>query len=344
MSGRGEGVRIGLGVGSAYLAEHVRRIAQVAGARIVSEGAVDVWVVDRVGEGGAVALGSPPDVPVVRIREEGQPRPAVAAYSPTEGTVLELPSDDEVILRFLGGLALRPRARTIGVVGARGGAGASTVAAAVARAAVRAGTSTALADLDAASGGLDLLLGIEHAPGPRWADLRAERAGFPSDALSMALPRWEAVRVLSGDSRGGVRPGDPGVHDALRALVSEHDLVVLDLPRNGHWGRDGAVAGAPACHVVLVVALCDVRSAAAAALAGRELSGHDVRLVVRSPGPGGLAVGDFVAACGLPLAATTRTERGAVAATERGEAPGDHKRGSVARTAARLVADLALRA
>lgn len=344
-------LRVGLVTEDPYLVEQVRRVADAAGAVVVGRGEapVDVWlrdVSDSRGPGAAGAAsrrGQPPAL-VVRARG-GTPRAPLAEVEPG-GDVVELPTDAEPLLRYLASLVSVPRARTVGVLGARGGAGASTLAAALARAAVSAGVCSALVDLDAAGGGLDRLLGIEHEPGPRWADLRAERAGFPAEALCHALPRWHAVRVLSGDLRGGARPVDPGVPGALRALRSEHDLVVLDLPRAGWWrADDGAWAGLlepSGFDVLLLVATCDVRSAAAAAVVADALPGVDVRLAVRGPAPGGLHPEEVAEAAGLPLAATMRPERGGAAAAERGEAPGDHRRGVVARTAVQLVADLAI--
>lgn len=340
MAAPAQPARIGLRIETVYLAEQVTRIVRAAGAVIVTVDPADLWIVEE-----PAGASGPPE----RAGRSVRLRTTTGASPPIElsgdgGVVLELPGDAEILLRHLGSLGLHPRARTVGFLAARGGAGASTLASAVAREAVRAGASAALTDLDAAGGGLDLLLGIEHEAGPRWADLRSERAGFPPQALSMALPRWESVRVLSADTRGGARSTDPGVVDALRALASEHDLVVLDLPRNGPWGleRHADEPYALPCESFFLVATCDVRSAAAAVSAARSLEGQRVQLVVRAPGPGGLHPEDFADACGLPLFAVSRTERGGAAAAERGEAPGDRRRSPVARTAAQIVADLAV--
>jgi secretion/DNA translocation related CpaE-like protein len=339
-------VRIALHVPTPHLAEQVRRVAEAAGVAVEDAGRTtdpDAWVVEEPPAGALLPPRPPGSGPVIRVRGSAAGQPPRERDS--DDAVIGLPADSEILLRRLGGLGQYVRARVLGVVGARGGAGASTIAAATAREAARVGMCAALVDLDAAGGGLDLLLGIEHDAGPRWADLRAERAGFPAEALSMALPRWNGVRVLSGDARGGARPGDPGVPDAVRALGSQHDLVVLDLPRNGSWVLEpvpGAHGEHLRCDAVVVVATCDVRSAAAAAVTAQALGEHHVRLVVRAPGPGGLDPAAFAEACGLPLAGTTRTERGAAAAAERGEAPADRRRGAVARTAARLLAELTL--
>lgn len=351
-------VRVGLVSADALLAGQVRRLVESAGAELVEDGTgvPDVWLRDVGGvpgpAPGAGELGIRGDVPVLDVRRGGARRPPVPAVVPHEDLVLELPADAQPLLRYLGSLVDVPRARTVAVVGARGGVGASTLAAAVARAAARAGVCTALVELDAASGGLDLALGIPYEPGPRWADLRDEQAGFPAEALSAALPRWHAVGVLSGDVRAGPRPVDPGVADAVSALAGAHDLVVLDLPRTG-WlrlvpGREGqagpAADGPPAigCDAVAVVAACDGRSAMAAAAVRETFAGVDAGLVVRVPGSYGLMAEELAAAASMPLWATMRPERGLAAAAERGEAPGDHRRGAVARTAARLLTPLGI--
>ena len=330
-------VRVGLAAQfDPHLGELVARLASAAGARLVAEGPADVWLVPEGAAGGATPSVSAASAIPVR---HGTGPQRVKDVRPGSGVALALPADEAPLMRFLGSLSLSARARVVGLVGARGGLGASTLAAALARVAARAGVRTALADLDE-GGGIELLLGIEHDPGPRWADLRADRTGFPADALSLALPRWNGVSVLSGDERGGPDAGGPGVADALAALASEHDLLVLDAPRSGPWLGPWAEAGLPGWHHAFVLAGCDVRSAAAAAVLARRLMVTDARLVGRSVGFGDLDPESLSEACGLTLAARARTERGAAAAAQHGEAPGDRRRGAVARTAAHLFAGL----
>jgi secretion/DNA translocation related CpaE-like protein len=341
-------LRVALRSDDPYLCEQVRRVAAAAGAVVVEgsdPGAGLVVVDDEYAEGTAPR---PPDgVPVVRVCGTRMRRRR--ERESTGEDVLELPADAELLLRALGAAACVPRARLVAVLGARGGVGASTLAAALARAAVRAGACTALVDLDASGGGLDVLLGAEHEPGLRWADLRAERAGFPPQALSLALPSWCGVRVLSGDVRGASAVAELVVDDAVRALAGAHDLLVLDVPRAVWWARAEGSGGGTGERTTaawlgeattIVVAGCDVRSAVAAATLRGARPDGDLRLVLRVPGPGGLHPEEVAQAAGLPLAATVRTERGGRAAAEHGQAPGDNRRGSIARTAVRLVADL----
>src|SRR5882757_4496878 len=90
-------------------------------------------------------------------------------------------------------------ALTIGVVGGRGGAGASTLACALAVTAARAGRRTMLVDGDPLGGGLDVLLGGEQVEGRRWPDFAASKGRVAGGALEESLPRLHELRVLSWD-------------------------------------------------------------------------------------------------------------------------------------------------
>lgn len=120
---------------------------------------------------------------------------------------------------------------TIGVVGASGGVGASTLAAAVA---VRASTvvedcpSVLLLDLDV-RGGLDTTMCLEHLEGTRWTDV--QRQGWPEETTPGPvrlgdLPNDDGVFVLAG--RGRPWPDDALVTETFDDLSSQADLVVVD--------------------------------------------------------------------------------------------------------------------
>ncbi|UFU03400.1 hypothetical protein LQF12_01970 [Ruania suaedae] len=252
--------------------------------------------------------------------------PAAGAPGP-----LHLPIDGQGLLSLVRSATRRRRARTIGVLGARGGAGASCLSAALARVAADRGWGVALADVDD-PGGMDLLLGIEHAGGLRWADV-ATGGSLPHEQLSAALPSWDGVRVLTADWRGGPPVAEGG--EALAALAAAHDVLVLDLPRAGS-------AWAQVCDVVYVVTTCDVRSAAATRSVAGGWTGSDLRLVVRGPAPGGLTAREVAEACGLPLAVSMREERSLAPALERGLAPGQNRRGPLRRGALAVLRDLNL--
>lgn len=318
--------------GDRHLVERVQRLCALAG--------LDLTVVAPGGE--------PPDHGVLLddlTESTGRPWHEMGRSVIDLGaTGLRLPEDTETVLTRLVALAAPRRARLVGLVGASGGLGTSALAAALARVVVVAGRTCALVDLDPAGGGLDVLLGIEHDPGPRWADVRGELGGFPPDRLMGALPQWHGVRVLSGDVRGGAGgPGGDGAVDldAVAALARAADVIVLDLPRS--------VLARPAdhdqltwCDDVVLLAGCTTRAAAAAAAALPVLAGHTVHLVVRGPGAGALRPADVADTCHTPLAAVLRPERAFAAGLERGLSPGDQSRGPLLATARRLVRTLEL--
>src|SRR5699024_8606034 len=143
------------------------------------------------------------------------------------------------------------------VVAGCGGAGASVLACALAR---RAGAdhSTVLVDADPLGGGLDLVLGAEQVPGPRWTDLSASRGQLRPSTLADALPRHDGLALLSW-GRDDTVDLDPDVFDDFLAAAGQaFDLVIVDLPRHAppQWTRR--------CHHVLLVSPARVRSAVAA--------------------------------------------------------------------------------
>lgn len=237
-------------------------------------------------------------------------------------------------------------ARVVGVVGARGGAGVTTLAAALARrwAAADAGTAgrgtgVALVDLDGAGAGLDVHLGVEDGGGLRWPDLSGARGDVAGDELTALLPTWSGVTVLSGDRwRPGPAPPDV-VADVLAALVTCHRALVLDLGR-----REVLDGGEPLhrCGTVLVAAARDVGSVAGVVALREALLGavDDVRLVVGGPAPGGLGALEVAHAVDLPVAATLPVDRHLSAAVERGAGPVVRGRGRLARRLDRLAAEL----
>src|SRR5690606_38995412 len=102
-----------------------------------------------------------------------------------------LPVDESRLVRALteARVPRRHPAGVLAVISAHGGAGASTLAAAVALTGVSRGAPTLLLDLDDVAPGADLLLGIEQRPGLRWQDLSLEGGVVGGTALHRALPR-----------------------------------------------------------------------------------------------------------------------------------------------------------
>jgi secretion/DNA translocation related CpaE-like protein len=222
-----------------------------------------------------------------------------------------------------------PPAALLAVLGGRGGAGATTLAAALAVTGVRAGHRALLVDADPLGGGIDLVLGGEEQDGLRWPDLAGSRGRLPAASLPGALPRLHDLAVLSWDRGDAVAVSAEAVTAVLGAASRSSDLVVVDLPRSLDAGATAAVVAAD---TVLLLVPAEVRACLAAArvaAAVRPLC-RDLRLVVRGPAPAGLEARVVAESLGLPLAGVLRPEPGLAAALERGEVPAGRGRGPLA--------------
>lgn len=230
----------------------------------------------------------------------------------------------------------RPGARVIGVVGGRGGAGASTFAAALAARFARR-TATALVDLDRCGAGIDVLLALEDSDGVRWPDLMSARGDVDGAQVLALLPRWGPCAVLSADRRRPTFPGPGVIADVLHALAGVCGVVVLDLERAGVVTGESVAA---ACDAVVVLAPRDLRTVAGVLAMREPLVGHGalVGLVATGPSPGGLGADELSRAVDLPVLARLGVDRRTAAATERGGVP---LTGAVARAAGRVARVLA---
>ncbi|MCW2616143.1 MAG: Helicase/secretion neighborhood CpaE-like protein [Frankiales bacterium] len=232
-----------------------------------------------------------------------------------------------------------PVGALVAVVGGRGGAGATTLACALAMTASRSGRPSLLVDGDPLGGGIDLVFGGEAHRGVRWPDLGATRGRVPAAALDGALPRMAGLSVLSwGRGDAGAVPVE-----AVRAVLAAgrrcNELVVVDLPRALDECSRAVLASAT---TVLLVVPNEVRAAAAASRVAAAVAVlcSDLRVVTRGPSPTGLTGVQVAEALGLPLVADLRAEPGLDAALERGEAPGRRPRGPLGMLCSALVAEL----
>ncbi len=212
------------------------------------------------------------------------------------------------------------RARTVGVVGGCGGAGASTTAAGLALTAARAGRSALLLDIDPLGGGIDLVLGCEDVPGVRWPEVVTTRGRVGAHAFRSALPRMGALPVLSWD-RTGPRATVPAVMQVLLGAAQRgSELVVVDLPRRLDEAATQAMAH---CDTLLLLVPTEVRAVAAARCLLTDLRAvcADVRVVVRVLPRSVVTAAAVTDALDLPLAGRLPTQRGLVNAVNDGLGP-----------------------
>lgn len=257
--------------------------------------------------------------------------------------VVRLPADEAWLLERLAAAADGDRSagRVVGVVGGRGGAGASTLAAGLAATAAAGGQDVLLVDADPDGGGLDLLLGAEEEPGLRWEDLHGVRGALRASVLRDGLPAVAGLRLLSfGRDPGRTRVGLEAVEAVLEAARRGADLVVVDLPRADDELRSAVLWR---LDVLVVVVPAEVRAAAAAALLVARLRARvpDVRLVVRGPAPTGVAADVVAEAVGVPVTLLGPDEPQLAADADHGRVPAlDRPRSGFARLCRRLLADV----
>ncbi|GAA1943389.1 septum site-determining protein Ssd [Nocardioides hwasunensis] len=312
------------GVGTEVSAEPALALASWSGADLVLVGT------DLAGEVAALAPARRPGVHLVGTTPDDTAfRHAVELGA---ASVVDLPSAASWLVDALADVGERASpGRVVGVVGGAGGAGATTLACALAQAhAVRA--PTLVVDTDPLGPGLDRLLGMEERPGARWEALVDTAGRLGARALRESVPRTDGLGVLtwSGLRR---RLDVPTVRRILPSAARGHDLVVLDLARHG-----GALPElADRCDDLLVVAPATLAGLAATARLVAELGERRAGLVLR---PGGVGDADAARVTGLPVVAAVGDQRGLAASLDRGLGPLPG-RGPLARAARDLLAEAA---
>lgn len=245
------------------------------------------------------------------------------------------PGDEAAVLARLGELVDgRGEAVCVAVVGAVGGAGASTLAAATAVEAARRRHDVLLLDADPRGGGLDLVLGAERAEGVRWPQLGGADGHVGATRLAALLPRHADVAVLACDRDTPHVPLD-AVPEILTAATRAFDVVVADVPRQ--LDPLGAAVLGRCAGAVLVVPE-DVRSVAAARIVLDDVREHVPQMALvsvrRRGGLGRAAVADTLR---LPVLARVGTDRRLRSDVDHGLGPG---RARTVRRAGGAVLDL----
>ncbi|MGC9408725.1 septum site-determining protein Ssd [Streptomyces sp. DZ1-3] len=246
--------------------------------------------------------------------------------------VLLLPDGEQWLVDRIADVAEgvgRP-ALTVGVIGGRGGAGASTLACALAVTSAREGTRSLLVDADPLGGGLDVLLGGETADGLRWPAFAASRGRVGGGALEESLPELHSLRVLSWDRGDCVSVPPQAVRAVLAAARRRGGTVVVDLPRRID---DGVAEILAQLDVALLVVPAELRAVAAAGRVATAVGMvlRDLRVAVRGPYASGLDDREVARLLGLPLAGEVPVESGLLRAAESRRPPGTAARGPLAR-------------
>lgn len=195
----------------------------------------------------------------------------------------------------------------IALSSATGGAGCSTIAAALALYSHH-HTPTVLIDADPCSGGIDLLIGCEDSPGVRWPDLTSTDGVLSGTDLVAALPKSGAgLPVLSIDRQCG----DSGITEeklrqVIAAIRSTH-RIVIDIP--AYAKEFGTVV--TAADEFFVIIPPEVQAAAAAHRMLKQLREHHPKQtsrlqpvgVIRHRGWSGLRSKDVESIIGITVVA-----------------------------------------
>lgn len=232
--------------------------------------------------------------------------------------------------------------RLVAVVGASGGVGASTCAAALAVAGADRGQRTMLLDGDPWGGGLDLLLGAEHTVGWRWPRL-GSATGHLGD-LTGQLPHVDGVDLLAAGrrtaERRAVEIGPEQLASVLGSATRSHDLIVVDLQRGSGSMADETLRRAA---LTLLVARADLRGLAAARELAPWLPQSSCQVLLRGRRPQAVEPDLVEESLGLPVIAAIPDESAVRLASERGEPPSRSTRSSLTRACQAVLDQLSIR-
>ncbi|MBS2962773.1 hypothetical protein KGA66_06945 [Actinocrinis puniceicyclus] len=203
----------------------------------------------------------------------------------------------------------------IAVIGGCGGAGASTLAASVAVAALRMRRQVILFDADSLGGGLaplvalgTLLCGREERAEQPWPHGIDPPDGEPLPQRDGTEPD---LALVTWGGEDGDRIPVAAMRNALRTLRGSADIVVVDLPRCIDDSTQLVLA--EATHTLVIAPVSERAAVATGRLLPRlALLGPPPLLVARLPGRDELTARQFAQALGVPLAGVIKPRRGSL--------------------------------
>lgn len=201
------------------------------------------------------------------------------------------------------------RGRTVAVLGAAGGVGASTLALGLALHAARAGASVAAVELAGCGGGLDLLAGREAAEGLRWSGLASARGELGQ--LEDELVGLEGMALLAHDRAAPVVPEPAAVEAVLGALTRTREHIVVDAGREPVAQAD----------LQLLVVPADVRGVASARMLAAATGLVPDAIVMRRGLGRELSAGTLARALGVEPVGVLREDRALPRAAVLGQPP-----------------------
>lgn len=214
----------------AQLISEIEKICAVTQAKVSFKNSV---IEDEVNSASTVLIDERLDLnvshPNVVVVTTGEPGPVIWQKAVSTGAkyVAFLPDARPWLLANLTPQTNKT-AHTIGVLGSSGGLGASLLTSLIAINFAQANQKVLLTELSTASGGLDVLWGIEDVKGMRWSHLSNDLSQFLVQDVMRSIPNVDGVSILSSDLTG--ISNEKSAIALLRALMSEVDVQLVDLP------------------------------------------------------------------------------------------------------------------
>ena len=212
------------------------------------------------------------------------------------------------------------RALTVGIIPAIGGAGASTIASALAVHAKVNFRTVMLVDLDRQSAGLDIVCGAEDITGMRWDEIGNVPGKLRGEDILRAVPVHDGVHILSWERDAPNEVQQIPCVDVLQQLAGVTDLLVLDFGASEIFNSELVKQ----LDAAIVVVPNTIRGCASAARRIAVLQNHAVNcsLVVREISGSHLNANEVSESLQVPLLTRLPTEHRVVEQIEQGMGPG----------------------